>query len=255
MRLTMVGRLDPCFLFSYAIEPCQAKRLLPPGLALVTYCGCAFLNIVVCRVDRMRPRFAPGSAGITYWHVAYRLHVRATLDSGRPLEGLYFLRSDVDHRLLGTVGNWLTDFRLHYAEITFSRDGIKSFLEVEGTGQGLGEACLRMCSGRSDSSLAGSPFASFEERERALKYQPLSMAVCGPGRHLRLAEVSREESAWREEPVAVEHAEWAYPRSQGLDALTLVRATQVKPIEYGWRLGRRERIRPALKDGWPKTGR
>jgi hypothetical protein len=61
MMFEMVGRLDECFLLSYAIDPGQATALVPAGLEPVTCHGVAFFNIVVCHVDRMRPRFAPRS--------------------------------------------------------------------------------------------------------------------------------------------------------------------------------------------------
>ncbi len=246
MNLTLVGRLSPCFLLSYAIPPCQAAKLVPDGLELITYSDCAFLNVVVCRVERMRPSLAPRWLGMTYWHVAYRLHVRAKLKNSRSIEGLYFLRSDVERPLLGVVGNWLTDFRFHRAKIRFSRRGVESSVEVQGSHDGCGNACLHVRSLNSDNWVGGSPFASLEERERVLKYAPVSMAVSGSGRRLHLAEVSRDEAAWSEEPLEVEDAEWTYLRSVGFDDLKLARATEVRPIDYRWSLGRREWMQPGV---------
>jgi hypothetical protein len=75
----------------------RARVRVPAGLELITWRGAAFFNIVVCHVDRMRPRLAPRAVGVTHWFVAYRLQVRATSAAG-PIEGLYFLRSDIDRR-------------------------------------------------------------------------------------------------------------------------------------------------------------
>src|SRR5262245_65503943 len=89
MTLEMVGRIDECFLLSYAIDPARAASLTPAGLEPITHRGSAFLNIVVCHVDRIRPRFTPRAFGLTYWHVAYRIQVRAALAAGASIEGLY----------------------------------------------------------------------------------------------------------------------------------------------------------------------
>src|SRR5258708_9536169 len=70
----------------------------------------------------MRARFTPLALGVTYWHIAYRIQVRATLADDRPIEGLYFLRSDIDRPLFGVIGNRLTDFHFHAARVRFSND-------------------------------------------------------------------------------------------------------------------------------------
>ena len=103
MKLEMVGRIDECFLLSYGIDLEQAAALVPVGLELITYRGAAFFNIVVCHIDRMRPRLTPRALGVTYWDIAYRVQVRATVTGDRLIEGLYFLRSDTDRPLFGAV--------------------------------------------------------------------------------------------------------------------------------------------------------
>jgi uncharacterized protein YqjF (DUF2071 family) len=86
MTLHMVGRIDTCFLLSYAIDPERAAPRVPAGLELITWRGAAFFNIVVCHVDRMRLRHLPRALGVTHWYVAYRLQVRARV-AGGSIEG------------------------------------------------------------------------------------------------------------------------------------------------------------------------
>jgi len=226
---------------SYGIDPEQAAALVPAGLDLITCHGAAFFNIVVCHVDRMRTRFTPHALGVTYWHIAYRVQVRATLAGDRSIEGLYFLRSDVDRPLFGAVGNGLTDFRFHTARVRFWNDDAAWRLRVEPTtGDALASLAMRRTA--SNALAPGSPFASLEERERVLKYAPFGLSVSKGGQCLRIAEVIRDEALWTEEPVEVESADWSYPRSLGLRDLQLVRATRVAPIDYRWRIGRTERL-------------
>jgi uncharacterized protein DUF2071 len=242
MKFEMVGRIDECFLLSYGIDPEQAAGLVPAGLELITCRRAAFFNIVICHVDRMRARFTPLALGVTYWHIAYRIQVRATLADDRPIEGLYFLRSDIDRPLFGVIGNRLTDFHFHAARVRFSNDDEAAWrLRVEPTaGDALASLTVRRAA--SNSLAPGSPFASLEERERVLKYAPFGLSVFNSGQCLRVAEVIRDEALWREEPVEVEAADWSYPRSLGLRDPRLVRATRVAPIDYRWRIGRTERL-------------
>jgi len=243
MKLEMVGRIDECFLLSYAIDPEQAAPLLPAGLDLITCRGSAFLNIVVCHVDRMRPRFTPRALGVTYWHIAYRLQVRAALAGARSIEGLYFLRSDVDRWLFGALGNRMTDFHFHASDVRFSVERERWRLRVEDT-RGLGSAELCMHRAKTYVLMPGPPFSSLEEQERVVKYAPFGLAVSRSGHRLRVAEVIRDEALWKEEPVRVELADWNYPRRVGVNDLRLVRATRVAPIDYVWRIGRTEPMRP-----------
>jgi hypothetical protein len=232
MTFDLVGKLDECFLLSYAVDPGRAASLVPSGLELLTHQRCAFLNIVVCHVERMRPRFAPRAVGVTYWHVAYRLQVRARLSGGASIDGLYFLRSDVDTPLLGAVGNRLTDFRFHHAEMRFRAEPEGCSLKVDG-GNGAASAMLRPSSANEDDCRP--PFSSIEERERLLKYAPFGLSISRSGR-LRVAEARRDEALWKEAPIAVASALWRYPLRLGLDTQRLVRATRVAPIDYAWRM-------------------
>jgi Uncharacterized conserved protein (COG2071) len=241
MTLDMVGRLDECFLLSYAIDSDRAASLVPAGLEPVTYRGFAFLNIVACHIDSMRPRFTPRGLGVTSWHVAYRIQVSAFLSGGTSIQGLYFLRSDVDRPVICAVGNRLTDFRFHATQVRFRSEHERWNLQVEDS-HGAGSAMLSVHRSTTRDVATWSPFLSIEERERFLKYAPFGLSVSSSGRYLRVAEVRRDEALWREEPVGVETGTWNYPRALGLNSLQLVRATRVSPIDYVWRIGRVEEL-------------
>jgi hypothetical protein len=247
MTFDMVGRIDECVLLSYAVDPSRATEAVPRGLDVTTYRGYAFLNIVVCHIDRMRPRFAPSTLGMSYWHVAYRLHVRAPLESGGSIDGLYFLRSDVNSPAMSAIGNRMTDFRFHGAAMRVETACDRWSVTVASDDE-RGSATLRVTFACGDDRLTSSPFSSIEDRERLLKYAPFGLSVSETGAHVRVAEVIRDESLWTEQPVAVESADWTYPGSLGLGTDRLVRATRVEPIDYIWRIGRQEVLcyRPGL---------
>src|SRR5258708_14564427 len=166
MRFEMVGRLDECFLLSYGIDPEQAAGLLPAGLELITCRRAAFINIVICHVDRLRARFTPRALRATCWHIPYRIQVRATLAYDRPIEGLYFLRSDIDRPLFGVIRNRLTDFHFHAARVRFSNDDEAAWrLRLEPTAGGA-PAPLPVLRAPGHLVAPRLPFLSLQERGR-----------------------------------------------------------------------------------------
>ena len=236
MTLEMVGRLDPCVLIAYRAPAERLRPLLPPGLELLAHGSWAFLGVVVSRVRRMRPRGLPRILGLSYGHVAYRLYARATLADGRCVDGIHFLRSDVDSRLMSLGGNLLTEFRFHAGTVQLASDAAGVALDVSSR-DGGGDAHLRVSSGVADP--AESCFASADEAARVLTYRPLGLAC--DGGVLKVAQVLRDEWRWRETPVHVEAARWAFLERLGVP-FHLERATRVEPIDYRWRLGGREQL-------------
>jgi hypothetical protein len=242
MKLIMQGRLDPCFLLSYALPESSMGGLLPHGLYPLTYRGFAFLNIVISRILRMRPAGLPSTLGLTYWHIAYRLHASADLASGRTIAGLYFLRSDVDRRLPVFPGNALTDFRFHQASIHSSVDQASIRLRITRTPNKIADAGLVIETTPSEEDEIAPPFRTIREREQILKYAPFGLSVDRSGRWLKVAEVQREEGDWDERRVRVQTADWEYLKRTIPGDARLVLATQVMPIDYRWRIGRVERL-------------
>src|SRR5258708_38627486 len=173
MKFEMVGRIEECFLLSYGIDPEQVAGLVPAGLELITCRRAAFFNIVICHVDRMRARFTPRALGVTYWHIAYRIQVRATLADDRPIEGLYFLRSHIDRPLFGVIANKLTDFHFHAARVRFSKDDEAAWRLRAGPTARAPPASLTVAPAPRHSLAAGSPLAAFRERRPTPKASPL----------------------------------------------------------------------------------
>lgn len=226
----MVGQLGECYLLAYATPPESVRDLLPRGLELDVHEGRAFWNVVVSKVDKMRPLGAPRALGNSYVHVAYRLYAKARTREGT-LDGLHFVRSDVDHALMALVGNRMTDFRFHRADVSWREadEGRTLAVDVSGTKGRAGDARLRLDLRAKDAPMPP-PY---------LKYRPLGLSLDASGRRVRLAEVFRDESRWREEPVRVVEARWGLFEKLGQKEARLVGATRVAPLDYRWRLGRR----------------
>lgn len=240
MKLTMVGRLSECLLIAYRTPALSVEHLVPAPLQLVTRDRWAFWNIVVCRIEKMRPAGAPRLFGMSYYHVAYRLYVRAECAGGDVIEGLYFVRSDADNFLVSELGNLASDFRFHTAAINHFEDAGRLIFEVRNSGEGAGEVSLRVAVDREPEFTKDSCFDSMKEAAQFLKYRPLGLS-CEDG-WLRVAEVFRDESEWKETAVSIEEARWSLFDTLAQNEIALELATRVAPIDYRWRLGRRERL-------------
>ena len=225
--LTMRGHLRRCWLFVYRSPQEAVRSILPYPLEPVTF-GCfAFWNIVVCELTRMRPWPLPAALGFAYWHVAYRLHVRAPAADGHTLEGLHFVRSDCSSRLVTTLGNCLTDFQFHTGRIAVAgRNGsVAGRIDAPG---GSAEFCLRR--GTAPALAEGSPFPNLEQAEAFLKYKPFGLSVAPDGR-VKVVRVIRDETAWRSRLVAVENARWEF--FNGIPVGFEI-CSEVEPIDYQW---------------------
>mgnify|MGYP001793625581 CR=1 FL=1 len=242
--VTMVGRIDECLLLSYRVASEAVEHLVPKPLELVTHKGFAFFNIVVCHIDRMRPRGVPAWGGVSYHHVAYRLMVRAQRGDGTAFRGLYFLRSDADSGLVSLGGNLASEFRFNVAEVSLGmHDGVVS--AAVRSRDGVGDASLEVDTGCSPELREDSIFETMELARSVLKYAPMGLAPRGD-RRVALAEVFRDELDWDERVVGVSDARWAFfdsiGESLGIEPPVLELATRVAPIDYRWRLGRTERV-------------
>lgn len=228
---TMAGTLERCWLFAYRTTEAAARRHLSSPGALwakpVLHGGHAYWSVVVCRIRGMRPLPLPRALGISYWHVAYRLYARVRLESGEEVEGLYFLRSDCDSRLIAAGGNLLTDFRFHTARVEAREEGPRVTLMVESP-EAPGHAVLRR-----DLPVklpAGSPFPDVPAAVAALKYHPVALSPAGPERVVLLP-IGRDEAAWHSRAVHVEHAAWGFLLEEPAE---LELCVEVDPIDYRW---------------------
>ncbi|MEA3210582.1 MAG: hypothetical protein QOE70_3639 [Chthoniobacter sp.] len=225
------GRLEQCWLFVYREAAETVRTVLPPPLAPVCHGGFAFWNVVVCRLSGMRTWPLPAAVGLGYWHVAYRLHVQARVDDGPALEGLYFLRSDCDRRLVAQTGNWLTDFNFHLAGIGVA----DSAAGVRGEIKSPDASAQFQLDRQATPHLApGSPFATLEEASAALQYRPLALSAHGADA-LNVVRVLRDEAAWRSRVIAVAEAHWQFLAGR---ETVLELCYEIDPIEYVWERGR-----------------
>lgn len=229
--LTMRGLLEKCWLFAYQTPAEAVQPLLPPRLEPVTRQGLAFWNVVVCRVQSLRPAPLPGWPGPAYWHVAYRLYVRFQPQTGEPIEGLYFVRSDCNSRLIGLLGNLLTDYHFHHAAIHVREGTSTRTIQVDSP---AASAYVALRPEVPVELAEYSVFDSLDEASSFLKYKPAGISL-RPDGAANIVHISRDEVNWQSVPVHVETAQWDFFAQQ---RARLELCFQVDPIKYRWNRGR-----------------
>lgn len=229
--LTMVGTIERCWLFTYQTPAEEARALVPRELELVTRDGCAFWNIVVCQLRAMRPKGLPAFLGVSYWHVAYRFYVRFHPESGPPFEGLYFIRSDCDSRLMAWMGNLLTDYHFHPAVIAVSEQAPLLHITIQSPDCPALATLDRL---RPPQLPAHSLFSSLEEAAAYLKYKPIGISLNTAGR-ANVVAIRRDEAAWKSRLVHVISADWRFFEGKSVRPEICY---EVAPIDYQWDRGR-----------------
>ena len=222
----MRGTIERCWLFTYREPVDSVAPLVPEPLSLVTRDGFAFWNVVVCEIAAMRPAFVPRALGLRYRHAAYRLYVRQKANGAPPVEGLYFLRSDADSKLICKAGGLLTDFRFHHAQIAIAENDSRAKIEIDSRDA---PAKVGIDLSAKPELPVGSPFGSLFEAKAVLKYKPYALAPDGRG-GARVLRVRRDELAWRSKLVIAE-ADFAFLHGRGAEPEITY---QVEPIDYRW---------------------
>jgi len=224
--ITIIGDIERCWLFAYRIPAQQLTDQAPKPLQLVTKGGFGFVNVVISELAHIRPLGLPAFVGMRYWHIAYRIYVRFCPQAADPIEGLYFLRSDADSRMMVAGGNLLTDFRFHVCRVENRQSGTERTLKVDSSDA---PAIVRLCYAMEPQVALGSPFADLNEAQAFLKYKPAGISVNRRG--VDVLRITRDEAAWRSKLIHVVDADFAFLKP--FDA-TLEACYEVEPVHYRW---------------------
>ncbi|MHB2017979.1 MAG: hypothetical protein ACYCW6_13595 [Candidatus Xenobia bacterium] len=223
--ITLAGRIERCWQLVYRTPVDELKGMLPPNLHLLRYGGFAFYNVSISKLRDIRPVWSPWQRGLSYWHIAYRLHASIRPLPGDPIEGLFFVHTDCNSVLASLLGNALTDQHFHYTRVEERADGVDVYSRM---------TPARLRANRGAPELAeGSPFTSMEEAQQKLIPPPCNLAITGwlEGNVVR---VNRGE--WKGHPCVVEQAEFSALRGH---KATLEVCTEMEPIDCVWQRGRR----------------
>lgn len=214
------GELTDCIQLTYRTPRDSVRSLLPEGLELVTRGPWALWNIMLSRVEHVRPLGIPAWCGVGYTQVSYRLMVQAMTDRAEVIRGLYFVRSDVSARAVSLLGNMLSDFHLHKAAVELDADDCGAVCKVSGTECGRADVLIDTAHAPA-SLLDGSCFPSTEDARQFCAFMPTSLNVddTAPVRRLRITQVLREQATHTQTPMVVRKAKLSYFETIGQDGV------------------------------------
>ena len=240
--LAMRASFDFVLSLTYAFPSSILFKLLPPGLRLDEWNGWGFLAAAFVQTRRMRPAFLPRFAGASYFFSGYRLFCRYTTREGRELRGLRILRSDTDKKRMVRLGNLLTHYNYHRAEINVHRAPDLLCLRVR-SADGKGDVQLTaQLDSPVDSLPPGSPFPT--PRDARHFAGPMPFTFDHEPETNSIVRVQGLRKNWRPRLVLVSAENLTFLQ-QGVLADSrpiLASCFYTSGIEYHWKRGIREEL-------------
>jgi uncharacterized protein YqjF (DUF2071 family) len=238
--IAIKGHFRHCLTLTYALPPEVVRPLLPPGLALDTYHGHAFLAVALVQTESLRPAFLPTKLGQDFFLAGYRIFTTFTTPGGKTVRGLRILRSDADRSGMVVGGNLLTHYNYHRcdAEIAASSSGIHVAVQ---TTDGLGS--LEVTADLSSDMLpAGSPFQSVHDARRFAGPLPFTFDYEHETNSIIAIRATRQN--WRPAPVSVDVSHISFFDQAAFNGCTptLAAAFYVHDVDYCWERGVRHAL-------------
>ena len=223
---------------TYAFPPETLQPLLPRGLVLDTFRGCAFLAVALVQTELLRPSLLPAAMGRGFFLSGYRIFTR--LDRGaHSKRGLRILRSDTDHPWMVCAGNLLTHYNYHLCQVTLEEhgDGIHWIIRTPRSEANL-EVSARF-SGNPPPLPSGSPFDTLAEARRFAG--PLPYTFDYEKETDSIISIRALRQSWNPQPVEVQVRENTFLDHEPFcrSPRILANAFHVRDVPYQWQRGSR----------------
>lgn len=240
------AHFDQCLVLTYALPADVLQKRLPPGLEVERFGNerqLGFLAIAMVQTRALRPAVFPKWAGQDFFLVGYRVFCRYQNDSCRPRRGLRILRSDTDSRLMLCVGNLLTHYNYHLAEVYLTEAAGRVEFRVQTHGH---EADLHVIAYPADTDAALPPGSCFTNVKEARRFAgPLPCTFDYEPETHSIVVIQATRARWQPAPVRVQVFENSFLQHQpyATSQPVLVSAFHTRDVEYRWERG----VRYALK--------
>lgn len=219
--------------FTYAVEREQAEHLIPECLTLDLFDDrWAFIAVAMVQTRDLRPRGFPLVFGNDFVLIGYRVFVRYTDSSGKPMRGLYILKSQTNRRKMQVFGNFFTHY--NYSTTDIERENKGGVISVESN---RSDFRARFTEGDENTSLpTGSPFASWKEARKYAGPLPFTFTYEQDTKKVVIIEGVRKD--WKPMPVAVTEHRFPFVDSLNLNETRLANAFTIRNVPYMWKRGR-----------------
>jgi hypothetical protein len=254
--LPIQAHFDFSLVLTYAFPQDILQPLLPPGLSLNTYDGFGFLALAMVQTRELRPTFLPKALGQRFFLTGYRIFVCYHTQSGRRLRGLYILRSDADQASMVILGNLLTSYGYHKAEVDCSRTDQMLTIAVKTPQAKANVQVIADLSTRPASLPTKSPFPDLRIARQFAGPLPFTFSYESETQSMLRVEGVRQN--WKPEPIHVDVVQATFlhqPPFNQFSEPKLANAFYLEHIPYCWKRGVREELRttarPLQEEGIP----
>ncbi|HLF05794.1 MAG TPA: DUF2071 domain-containing protein [Thermoplasmata archaeon] len=100
----LAGTVGIRFLVNYAVPPDSLQPLMPPGCAVSTHNGLAWLSVCAVRLEKLRPSILPRLAGVSFNYLILRTVAELPYPDGKKRNSVMILESNIGGRLAARAG-------------------------------------------------------------------------------------------------------------------------------------------------------
>lgn len=219
--------------FTYAVAREQAEHLIPECLTLDLFDDrWAFIAVAMVQTRDLRPAGFPRVFGSDFFLIGYRVFVRYTDSNGKPMRGLYILKSQTSKPRMAFFGNIFTHY--NYSTTDIEQGNENGVISFKSNGS---DFLARFTEGDENISLpAGSPFASWKEARKYAGPLPFTFTYEKETKKVVIIEGVRKD--WKPRPVAVTEHRFPFVDSLNLNEVHLANAFTIRNVPYLWKRGR-----------------
>ncbi len=219
--------------FTYAVAKDEAERLIPECLTLdLLDDRWAFIAVAMVQTRGLRPAGFPRVFGSDFFLIGYRVFVRYIDSSGKPMRGLYILRSQTNKARMQFLGNIFTHYNYSTTDIEQDEEGGTISFTSEHS-----DFRARFIETDENASLpAGSPFASWKEARKYAGPLPFTFTYEPATSKVVIIEGVRKD--WKPMPVSVTDDHFSFLTKLNFTRHRLANAFTIRNVPYLWKRGR-----------------
>lgn len=219
--------------FAFAVPKDEAARLIPECLTVDTFKDkWAFVAVAMVQTRNLRPKDFPKFLGSDFFLIGYRVFVRYTDSNGKPMRGLYILKSETNSKRMEVSGNVFTHY--NYSTTDISEKIVSDVVTISSM-----HSDFHATFSEADENIPlpdGSPFVDWKE---ARKYEgPLPFTFTYESATNKVVIIEGVRQNWKPIPLKVVNQHFSFVDSLGFSEKYLANAFRIKNVPYHWKRGR-----------------
>lgn len=208
---TLQGIIKRRILVNYQVSPEAIESILPRPFRPKLHRGRAIAGICLIRLERLRPKHAPGFIGISSENAAHRIAVEWDEPGGETREGVFIPRRDTNSLINRIAGGRIFPSQHHRADFRFAEDKGRIEFRMESADK---ETFVRLRGRVADRLPASSVFSSLEEASGFFERGSLGYSTNKTGR--TLDGVRLRIDRWTVRPLEIDFVTSSFYRDEAI---------------------------------------